>query len=61
MTNRDGILILESAGHEPVGGIGTQTFSLYAQRSCTPLNKRPQNQRTECPLGAQGPALCSVI
>ena len=47
MTNRDGILILESAGHQPVGGIGTQTFSLCAQRSCTPL-------------GAQGPALCSV-
>ena len=23
MTNRDGILILESAGHQPVGGIGT--------------------------------------
>ena len=27
MTNRDGILILESAGHQPVGGIGTQTFT----------------------------------
>jgi len=37
MTSRDGILILESAGHQPVGGIGTQTFSLCAQRSCTPL------------------------
>ena len=24
MTNRDGILILESAGHQPVGGIGAQ-------------------------------------
>jgi hypothetical protein len=42
MINRDGILILESAGHQPVGGIGTQTFSLCAQRSCTPLNKRPR-------------------
>ncbi len=42
MTNRDGILIPESAGHQPVGGIGTQTFSLCAQWSCTPLNKCPR-------------------
>jgi len=36
---------------------GTRTFSLCAQRGCTPLIL--QKQRAGCPLGAQAAGLCS--
>ena len=35
-----------------------QMLNACGQRSCTPLNRR---QRTKCPLGAQGKALCSSM
>src|SRR4029077_15746504 len=49
-----GIWISGMANHR----VGTRTFSLCAQRSCTPLKAE---QRIRCPLGAQARSLCSAL